>query len=76
VPLAIRQKNDDHIKVKQYITDSKGHKVAAILDIKELERINDLLEDLLDLKTIEDRIAEPAEDYEAYSRKRKYRLHV
>jgi hypothetical protein len=75
MPLAAKQK-DDHIKVKQYITNSRGHKVAAILDIKELERINDLLEDLLDLKAIEDRIAEPTEDYEAYSRKRKSRLHV
>jgi hypothetical protein len=75
VPLAIRQKNN-HIKVKQYITDAKGHKVAAILDIKEVARVNDLIEDLLDLKAIEDRIAEPAEDYEGYSRKRKSRLHV
>ncbi|MEW6001892.1 MAG: hypothetical protein AB1638_04515 [Nitrospirota bacterium] len=75
MPLAAKQK-DDYIKVKQYITNARGHKVAAILDIKELERINDLLEDLLDLKTIEDRIAEPAEDYETYSRKRKSRLHV
>ena len=73
--LAVRQKNN-HIKVKQYITDAKGQKVAAILDIKEVARVNDLIEDLLDLKTIENRIAEPTEDYEAYSRKRKSRLHV
>ena len=75
MPLAVRQKNN-HIKVKQYITDAKGQKVAAILDIKEVARVNDLIEDLLDLKTIENRIAEPTEDYEAYSRKRKSRLHV
>jgi len=75
MPLSVRQKNN-HIKVKQYITDAKGQKVAAILDIKEVARVNDLIEDLLDLKTIEDRIAEPTEDYEAYSRKRKSRLHV
>lgn len=31
---------------------------------------------LLDLKTIEDRVAEPSSDYEAYSRKRKSRLPV
>jgi hypothetical protein len=30
MPLAAKQK-DDYIKVKQYITDAKGHKVAAIL---------------------------------------------
>jgi hypothetical protein len=73
--VAEKQK-DDHIRVKQYITDTKGQKVGAVLDIKELARINDLIEDLLDLKTIEDRVAEPSSDYEAYSRKRKSRLHV
>ncbi|MDI6728111.1 MAG: hypothetical protein QMD44_04185 [Thermodesulfovibrionales bacterium] len=71
---ALKQK--DVINVKQYVTDKKGHKVAAILDIKELARITDLLEDLSDLKTIEDRVSEPSEDYEAYSRKRKSRLHI
>ncbi|MBI5195935.1 MAG: hypothetical protein HZA10_06405 [Nitrospirae bacterium] len=70
----LKQKNT--VTVKQYVTDEKGHKVAAILDIKELARIADLLEDLSDLKTIEGRVAEPSEDYEAYSRKRKSRLHV
>jgi hypothetical protein len=72
----VAKQNDDHIRVKQYITDAKGHKVGAVLDIKELARINDLIEDLLDLKTIEDRVAEPSSDYEAYSRRRKSRLHV
>lgn len=75
MPVVVKQK-DDRIEVKQFITDAKGHKVAAILDIKELARINDLLEDLIDLKAVEDRISEPTEDYEAYSRKRKSRLHV
>jgi len=70
------KRKDDHIKVKQFIKDAKGQKVAAVLDLKELARVNDLLEDLLDLKTIDDRVAEPSEDYEAYSRKRKSRLHV
>jgi len=73
--VAAKQK-ENHIKVKQYITNAQGHKVAAILDIKELSRVNDLIEDLLDLKVIEDRIAEPIEDYETYSRKRKSRLNV
>lgn len=69
-------KQKDIIDVKQYVTDKKGHKVAAILDIEELTRIKELLEDLSDLKAIEDRITEPEENYEAYSRKRKSRLHV
>jgi hypothetical protein len=75
MPLSAKQKND-HIKVKQYITDSKGQRVAAILDIKELSKIEDLLEDLADLKAIKDRVAEPERDYEVYSRRRKARLHA
>ena len=75
MPVSAKQKND-HIKVKQYITDSKGQRVAAILDIKELSKIEDLLEDLSDLKVIKDRVAEPEGDYEVYSRRRKSRLHV
>ena len=71
---ALKQK--EMISIKQYVTDEKGHKVAAILDIEELARIKDLLEDLSDLKMIEDRISEPSEDYETYSRKRKSHLHV
>lgn len=74
--MATGLKHKDVIDVKQYVTDQKGHKVAAILDIKELARVKDLLEDLSDLKAIKDRIAEPEEDYESYSRRRKSRLHV
>lgn len=43
MPTAVRQK-DDHIKVKQYITDTKGHKVAAVIDIEELNRLETMLE--------------------------------
>jgi hypothetical protein len=73
--VAAKQK-DDHIRVKQYITDAKGQKVGAVLDIKELARVNDLIEDLLDLKSIEDRVAESSSDYEVYSRRRKARLNA
>ena len=66
----------DIVNVKQYITDRKGHKLAAILDIDELRRVEKLLEDSADLKAIEDRISEPEEDYEIYSQKRKSRLNV
>ncbi|MBI5307085.1 MAG: hypothetical protein HZB37_01785 [Planctomycetes bacterium] len=69
--MSVSAKQKDTINVKQYVTDSKGHKVAAIVDIKEFERIKDLIEDLSDLRAIEDRVAESVEDYEAYSRKRK-----
>lgn len=71
-----KQRQKEVINVKQFVTDRKGEKVAAIVDIKELDRIKTLLEDLSDLKAIEDRIAEPSEDYEKYSKKRKSQLHV
>lgn len=74
--MTIKLQQKDIVNVKQYVTDRRGHKVAAILEIDELIRVEKLLEDLSDLKAIEDRIAEPEEDYEAYSRKRKTRLNV
>jgi len=64
-------KKKDHINVTSFVTDNKGRKVAAIIDIKELNRIEELIEDAADLKAINDRVAEPTEDYETYSRKRK-----
>ena len=74
--MSVSAKQKAMINVKQYVTDSKGHKVAAIVDMKEIARIKDLIEDLSDLKAIEDRVAESGEDYEGYSRKRKSSLHV
>ncbi len=64
------------IKVKEYVTDKAGHKVAAVIDIKELSRLEGLLEDLYDLKVMDDRIAEPEEEYEAYSKKRRTSFRV
>lgn len=40
---ALKQK-DNRIKVKQYITDKKGHKVAAVIDMEELNRLKTMLE--------------------------------
>ena len=51
------------IKINQYITDDKGHKVAAIIEIEELKRLEELIEDLSDTKSIEDKKNEPEEDY-------------
>ncbi len=73
MPTTLKQKSDA-IKIKQYITDAKGHKVAAVIAVKELYRIEELLEDLSDRKAVRDRIAEPVEDYETYSKRRKKRL--
>lgn len=69
-------KRRDHVKVDRFVTDKKSRKVAAIIDIDELGRIEEMLEDASDVKAINDRVAEPAADYEAYSRKRKARKRV
>jgi hypothetical protein len=34
----------DLINVRQYVTDKEGHKVAAIIDMDELDRLETLLE--------------------------------
>jgi len=64
-------KRKEQVKVDRFVTDKKGRKVAAIIDIRELNRIEEMIEDASDLKVVSDRVAEPAEDYEVYSRKRK-----
>ena len=42
MPTAARRK-DDHIKVKQFLTDTKGHKMAAVIDIEEFNRVKAVL---------------------------------
>lgn len=66
----------DLIKVKQFVTNSEGRKVAAIIELEELKRLEELIEDMSDTKAIEDRKNEPGEDYEAYSKKRRSKLSV
>jgi hypothetical protein len=43
MPVTSKQ-NDEHIKVKQFITDTKGHKMAAVIDMEELQRIETVLD--------------------------------
>ena len=43
MPVTTKQK-DEHVKVKQFITDTKGHKMAAVIDIEELKRIESVLD--------------------------------
>jgi hypothetical protein len=43
MPVTAKQK-DEHIKVKQFITDTKGQKMAAVIDIEELKRIQTVLD--------------------------------
>jgi len=42
MPLTAKQKAE-HIKVKQFITNTKGHKMAAVIDMEELNRIETVL---------------------------------
>ena len=34
---------EEFIKIKQYITDPEGHKVAAVIDLEELNRLEALI---------------------------------
>ena len=43
MPTTTKQK-DEQIKIKQFITDTKGHKMAAVIDIEELKRIETVLD--------------------------------
>jgi len=43
MPVTAKQK-EAHIKVKQFITDTKGQKMAAVIDIEELKRIETVLD--------------------------------
>ncbi len=43
MPAALRSEGE-HIKVKQYLTDKKGHKVAAVIAMDELDRLETVLE--------------------------------
>lgn len=66
----LKQKKD-LIKVKQFVTDSEGHKVAAIIEIDELKRLEELIEDMADIKAIEDRKNEPGEIVKMIAKKAK-----
>jgi hypothetical protein len=41
---AVAKRKDDHIKVRQFITDTKGHKMAAVIDIDGLNRLETVLD--------------------------------
>jgi hypothetical protein len=43
MPVTAKQK-DEHIRVKQFITDTRGQKMAAVIDIEELKRIETVLD--------------------------------
>ncbi len=41
---AVAKRKDDRIKVRQFLTDTKGHKMAAVIDIEELRRLEAVLD--------------------------------
>ena len=41
---AVAKQKYDRIKVKQFITDTKGHKMAAVIDMEELNRLTTVLD--------------------------------
>ena len=42
--IPIKQRRGSLIRVKQYITDTKGHKVAAVIEIEELTRLKAMID--------------------------------
>lgn len=42
MPTAVKREDDD-IKVQQFLTDTKGHKMAAVIDIEEFNRVKAIL---------------------------------
>jgi len=41
---AVAKRKDDHMRVRQFLTDAKGHKMAAVIDIDELKRLETVLD--------------------------------
>ena len=43
MPSIVKQK-DSRIKVKQFVTDKMGYKMAAVIDMEELNRLESILD--------------------------------
>ena len=41
---AVAKQKDDRIKVKEFVTDTQGHKMAAVIDMEELNRLKTVLD--------------------------------
>lgn len=70
MPTTLKQKNDT-IKINQFITDKKGHKVAAIIEIEELKRLKEIIEDLSDIKAFKGKKSESKEAFKMPVKKAK-----
>ena len=40
----VAKRKDEQIKVNQFLTDAKGHKMAAVIDIEEFNRVKTVLD--------------------------------
>lgn len=40
----VAKRKDEQIKVDQFLTDAKGHKIAAVIDIEEFNRVKTVLD--------------------------------
>jgi len=49
---------------KQYIRDKKGKPVAVVVDLETFREIEELLEDIEDLKIVEERLDEEDLDWD------------
>jgi len=42
MPVTAKQKNS-HIRVKQFVTDTAGHKMSVVIDMEEFSRLESIL---------------------------------
>lgn len=59
------------VKVKQYIIDDHGRKIAAIIEIEELNRLKEIIEDLSDIKAFKGKKSESKEAFKISVKKAK-----
>ncbi|MBF0606762.1 MAG: hypothetical protein SFH39_12870 [Candidatus Magnetobacterium sp. LHC-1] len=71
-----QEEDIDFLQIKGYITDNQGNKISAIVDIEELRRVGELIEDHYCMRILAERKDEPTEDYEEYSAKRRAEFNV
>ena len=68
--ITLKQENDT-IKINQFITDKKGHKVAAIIEIGELKRLKEIIEDLSDMNILKGKKSESKEAFKIPAKRAK-----
>ncbi|NUO10464.1 MAG: hypothetical protein HUU08_17715 [Candidatus Brocadia sp.] len=59
----MQKQENNPIKINQYITDNKGHKIAAIIEIEELKRLKEIIEDFCDIMAFKGKKKESKEAF-------------